>query len=1264
MLKKFCAAILAIIMLFSVSTSIFANTYFIDNFTDEEFSAKKVVLSGNYAFVAGGNHADMTDVLKIYDITSRKCINSLALPIYTTGLNYFIENMYPVGEYMYISWNKNKGSGDPPIVKYEISSLLKGELKAVSSVGVRGNHSSCLYDNKLFFTDPVFKTLSIINTDTNERKVVMSFDTLNDISDITGLCADKDYFYVIRKNEIRAYTTAAVYNGEMQDYESEYAIYNSEADINSVCLDKGNIYVADKKGLTVLGIADGKISEKGNYRNGGEVMAVEINKDEAYVYAHGTKSIDTINIQNANELIRSDSVKVNNEQTSGIKDFAILNKRIYAADLTDGLVFYSQNSLDLLEEQEEVKAESYTEELAISSNRKAIELVVGLGIMDLKENGLFYPNSYITRGEFARAVAQLLGGIQKDSFTCAGFDDVAEDHPYAKEIYALTNIGIINGVGDGKFLPDEPIKYEHAVIIMVKLLGYTPLMERGSSAISVATKIHILDNVSSMAGGAISRASAARLIYNSLETKRFDVSYYSHAKVVFNISDNETLLGQMGISIGKGQVTATEFTSLLGNKTAPRGAVIINGEAYPEGKSGASEFLGRYVTYYYKNDRSGECEILFVSPIQNDSVITVDSDNIADSTTEITFAYYKNGKLQKEDIRNATVIFNGKYYSDYDAEDLNVSEGEVILIDADRNGSVDTVFVRSFETYVVEAFADNIFRFKYNDKELNLKKNAYKCDKVVIDVDGTKFDADDKIQGVKEWSVVSVLKSRDEKIIEVYVTNMVVLGIVAGISESDGNSIFTIDNVEYPVSDSYFERANNPQIDFFEIELNDDVYAYVDRFGKIAAASENNGSTEYGYLIACGALKEFNSSEAEFKILARDQNEIHGSIQYFVSTEKFKINGKRVTDIDKVEEFYTATGFKEQVIKFTLNSEGKIKEIFTATNKVDKLIDGEDNPYYEENYVGFTENEFTYDAYISSSTAFRGGDMMTFEGIKYLPTLETSIFVVPNIDEPFDEDYKMYDNTNLFKSSTYPPGDIYVYDVDDDFNIGAIVVKVGGTVNIDEVGSSGKFAIVDSIQGGTTPQGEVKPILVSAKDENGLQEKIFIDDEDVKDTVGTCNPNYKDVKLTSLPRGSIIQYATNMRGEIAAIRILFIPTEEKTYFEYGEPRISSDYLALIFYSSFAKVIKVTEDGRILFNGHGSEDTDADGVIDWIWDGDFSNAKRNWDRNIGAAIQKPSIYLYDKEDKEVTTITLSDILPEDDIFIVKKSVYTNMIVVYR
>ncbi len=1274
MLKKICSVVLAIAMLLSMTTAAFGNIYFINNFNEDDFSAKKILLVDNYALVAGGTKSDATDVLNIYDVSSKKLVSSLARPIYTTGLNYYIDGMYSVGDYVYISWNQNKGSGDPPIQKFELATLVQGELEAISGsgVGVRGDHVSCLYDNKLFFTDPVFKTLSIINTDTGVRTVVMNFNKT--IADIKDVCADSDYFYIIRENEIMAFTTKEVYNGFMQNYDKPYAVYKSDSSINTVTLNGGNIYVGDENGLSILTIGDGAITKAGAYTAGGKVMAVDFDGNNAYIYADKTKSIDVLNIADIKNPAIVDSVMVNNQQTLGITDIAVNNGRIYAADLTEGFSFYSSNKIDKMEAEDEFKAETYAEEIEMSRNGYAIEVVVGLGIMNLREDGLFAPNLYMTRGEFSTAVSNLLGSVKDGHFAYGKFTDVPSDHPNAAGIYALANLGIINGVGDGKFLPDEPIVYEHAVTIMLKLLGYYPIKNPSDTVMGLATKLRILGNVGSMTDGYISRGDAATLIYNSLEKERLDVAYYQGSDITYAISEHNTLLAQMGINISKGQVTATEFTSLLGNTRAVKGSVIINGLSYPEGKSGASSLLGRYITFYHKCDgerKNGE--ILFIKPYQSEDVITIDAKDIADSTTETVFRYYnKNNKLQEENIRNATVIFNGKYFAGYKAADLVPADGDVTLIDNGNDGSVDVVLVRSFETFVVDAFAGNILKFKYGYEGINLSRSVTSADKVTVEVDGITYDPESTIIGIKEWSVVSVLRSRDKKIIEIYVNNKVVPGVITSKFKEDRQEMVEIEEEIFVISDSYFTNVANPAAYVPEMALGEEVFAYIDRFGKVATISLNTTSTQYGYLIDCERkIGRGSGSIAEFKILARDQNEIHGSIQYFVAADKFRVNGRRITSIDEnftsIPEFVNAaTGlFEHQIIQFVLNSDGQIKEIFTAINMYDQKIDGVDNPNYDANYAGYTENKFTYDAYISSATAFRDGDMKTFEGYKFFPSNETTIFVIPQIDDPADEDFKIYDSANLFKSGSYPPGGVYCYDVDTEFNVSAMVVKVGGTINIDDVGNSGKFLIVDSFAGGLNEDGDERTIVISAQDASGVQKKFYLENDDIADLTGKCNASYKNVKFTSLPKGSIVQYMTNSYGEIAAIRILFIPEADKRYFEYGDPRVSAGYIGLEFYTSFAKVIKVTKNKRILFNGHGYEAANATaGTPEWIWDGDLSTAKRKWDRNLAASIQKPSFYLYDTVEDTIKTIKLADILPGDDIFIVKKSVYTNLVVVYR
>ena len=139
--------------------------------------------------------------------------------------------------------------------------------------------------------------------------------------------------------------------------------------------------------------------------------------------------------------------------------------------------------------------------------------------MNLRSNGLFGSNLYITRGELADSSAKLLGDIVNGEFAVKEFTDVPKDYEYAQGIYGLANLGILNGFGDGTFRPDDPVLYEHAVKILVRVLGYYPLVESGqSSTMEIAAELGILKNVSAMNNGYISRENTAQLIYNSLET--------------------------------------------------------------------------------------------------------------------------------------------------------------------------------------------------------------------------------------------------------------------------------------------------------------------------------------------------------------------------------------------------------------------------------------------------------------------------------------------------------------------------------------------------------------------------------------------------------------------------------------------------------------------------------------------------------------------------------------------------------------------------
>ena len=55
------------------------------------------------------------------------------------------------------------------------------------------------------------------------------------------------------------------------------------------------------------------------------------------------------------------------------------------------------------------------------------------------------------------------------------FIDVSSKNPYFSSINYVSQVGIMNGYGNGLFLPDKDITYSEAVKTIITVLGYEPL---------------------------------------------------------------------------------------------------------------------------------------------------------------------------------------------------------------------------------------------------------------------------------------------------------------------------------------------------------------------------------------------------------------------------------------------------------------------------------------------------------------------------------------------------------------------------------------------------------------------------------------------------------------------------------------------------------------------------------------------------------------------------------------------------------------------
>ena len=115
------------------------------------------------------------------------------------------------------------------------------------------------------------------------------------------------------------------------------------------------------------------------------------------------------------------------------------------------------------------------------ANKAAIEALASRGIINGMGQGTFMPNKTMTRAEFAAIVTRALGLTAKDTKV---FSDVPSFKWYAGYIGTANSSGIVNGVGNGKFNPEGTITRQEAAAMVAraaKLCGLDTAMDAAAT---------------------------------------------------------------------------------------------------------------------------------------------------------------------------------------------------------------------------------------------------------------------------------------------------------------------------------------------------------------------------------------------------------------------------------------------------------------------------------------------------------------------------------------------------------------------------------------------------------------------------------------------------------------------------------------------------------------------------------------------------------------------------------------------------------------
>ncbi len=205
----------------------------------------------------------------------------------------------------------------------------------------------------------------------------------------------------------------------------------------------------------------------------------------------------------------------------------------------------------------------------------AVDRLSLLGILEGYPDGTFKPEGQITRAEFA-AVAVRAKGLKAVAAAAqglpTGFSDVPGTFWASGVVGTAARLGIVNGVGNGQFAPQSPVKYEEAITMLVRALGYEAAAQAKGGYpygyLIVANEIDLLEAVKGTQGTAATRGQVAQLTDNALEIAMMvQVGYGSAAKWVVSGSkehgeDAIYLLDEMGFDTYTGRVIAYDNDDL------------------------------------------------------------------------------------------------------------------------------------------------------------------------------------------------------------------------------------------------------------------------------------------------------------------------------------------------------------------------------------------------------------------------------------------------------------------------------------------------------------------------------------------------------------------------------------------------------------------------------------------------------------------------------------------------------------------------------
>ena len=583
--------------------------------------------------------------------------------------------------------------------------------------------------------------------------------------------------------------------------------------------------------------------------------------------------------------------------------------------------------------------------------QNALQVVSGLGIITGYDDGSIKPESTVTRAEMATIILRMIASAGTSPYQNV-FTDVDASHWAADTIQTAVERSIVDGMGDGTFVPDGPVKYEQVIKMIVCAMNYGVDAENaggypnGYVSVGGAT-LKLLTGVIGSVGADMPRGEVIKAVYNALKASYRDIKEFKNGYPVYEAKDT------LGVEKFKmyeeeGVLTTTPNLTIASGTTTKDGVITIDGVDY-KCDFNVDKFVASKIKFYYIDDNSDDSRVIALFSMGKSVENTfkdVDIDEI-DTAAGTLKAYTSStsSATKTYKINNATVVYNdtimttADFNAHIDSSSISYDEfikphvGDVRIVDYDNDGTYDIIFVNSYETMLVTNATTEKLNGKINNTNTTIE---YDVDDSSYEIHVVKNGVEASVKNLKKNDVASIKRNLKGDKLNIVVTGENITGTISSTGEDDGDLTITVNGQKYKVDANAVSDMQTGISGTF----------YLDQFDRVGYASLESVLNENESYAMIAKAYYNDEDELVVRLFNADGKEIEakpaGGMKYWApgasAATKSPSEDKRFKDLNDNSKYVSCGGNPVKLCKYILNSKGELSKLYVAVGTA-KLTD-------------------------------------------------------------------------------------------------------------------------------------------------------------------------------------------------------------------------------------------------------------------------------------------------------------------------------------